>query len=58
MNLPKMAIFFIEEKTMSKKMTKFERILWEHDCYPLDKTTADAIADVKRTEDKANSLQR
>ena len=43
---------------MSKKMTKFEIILWEHDCYPLDKTTADAVADVKRTEDKANSLQR
>jgi len=43
---------------MSEKMTKFERILWEHDCYPLDKTTTDAIADVKKTEKKADSLQR
>jgi len=43
---------------MNKKMTKFERILWEHDCYPLDKTTADAIADVKKTEENTDSLQR
>ena len=27
--------------------SKFEDILFEHDCYPLDKVTADAIQDVK-----------
>jgi hypothetical protein len=37
---------------MNKKMTKYERILWEHDCFPLNKITADAIADVKKTEEK------
>ena len=36
---------------MNKRMTKYEILLWEHDCYPLDKITADAIADVKRTEE-------